>query len=165
LDRLELIRFLQVAQTLTVHHGALAYLLGINALRASEAAAVRIEDYSETLRGHRVLHLVSKGTKPRHHAVDRPGAPRSGTPAAATEPKDPWYCALYRGTRATAATVTGWCCGSRRQRAFPGTLVPSQAVGGDHRASGEADDHIVGNEVRGELPTTIFWASQVFMCW
>src|SRR3954462_3573840 len=44
LDRLELIRFLQVAQTLTVHHGALAYLLGINALRASEAAAVRIED-------------------------------------------------------------------------------------------------------------------------
>jgi integrase/recombinase XerD len=64
LDRLELIRFLQVAQTLTVHHGALAYLLGINALRASEAAAVRVEDYQETLRGHRVLHLVGKGTKP-----------------------------------------------------------------------------------------------------
>src|SRR3954465_5139897 len=64
LDRLELIRFLQIAQTITVHHGALAYLLGINALRASEAAAVRIEDYQETLRGHRVLHLVGKGTKP-----------------------------------------------------------------------------------------------------
>ncbi|MCD4533559.1 tyrosine-type recombinase/integrase [Nocardioides sp. cx-169] len=64
LDRLELIRFLQVAQTLTVHHGALAYLLGINALRASEAAAVRIEDYAESLRGHRVLHLVGKGNKP-----------------------------------------------------------------------------------------------------
>src|SRR5690349_15744757 len=64
LDRLELIRFLQVAQTITVHHGALAYLLGINALRASEVAAVRVEDYSETLRGHRVLHLVGKGDKP-----------------------------------------------------------------------------------------------------
>jgi site-specific recombinase XerD len=64
LDRLELIRFLQVAQTLTVNHGALAYLLGINALRASEAAAVRIEDYRESLRGHRVLHLVGKGNKP-----------------------------------------------------------------------------------------------------
>ena len=64
LDRLELIRFLQVAQTLTVHHGALAFLLGINALRASEAAAVRIEDYAETLRGHRVLHLVGKVSKP-----------------------------------------------------------------------------------------------------
>jgi site-specific recombinase XerD len=57
LDRLELILFLQVAQTITVHHGALAYLLGINALRAAEAAAVRTEDYQETLRGHRVLHL------------------------------------------------------------------------------------------------------------
>lgn len=64
LDRLELIRFLQVAQTITVHHGALAFLLGINALRASEAAAVRIEDYSETMRGHRVLHLIGKGNKP-----------------------------------------------------------------------------------------------------
>ena len=64
LDRLELIRFLQVAQTISVHHGALAYLLGINALRASEAATVRIEDYRETLRGHRVLHLVGKGNKP-----------------------------------------------------------------------------------------------------
>src|SRR5450631_1257178 len=64
LDRLELIRFLQIAQTLTVHHGALAYLLGINALRASEAAAARIEDYADTLCGYRVLHLVGKGNKP-----------------------------------------------------------------------------------------------------
>ncbi|MDQ5839867.1 MAG: tyrosine-type recombinase/integrase [Chloroflexota bacterium] len=64
LDRLELIRFLQVAQTITANHGALAYLLGINALRASEAASVRMEDYADTLRGHRVLHLVGKGNKP-----------------------------------------------------------------------------------------------------
>jgi integrase/recombinase XerD len=64
LDRLELIRFLQIAQTISVHHAALAYLLGINALRASEAAAVRIENYAETLRGHRVLHLIGKGNKP-----------------------------------------------------------------------------------------------------
>src|SRR3954447_4204613 len=64
LDRLELIRFLQVAPTITVHHGALAYLMRINALRASEAAAVRIEDYADTMRGHRVLHLVGKGNKP-----------------------------------------------------------------------------------------------------
>ena len=64
LDRLELIRFLQIAQILTVRHGALAYLLGINAPRASEAAAVRVEDYADTLRGHRVLHLVGKGNRP-----------------------------------------------------------------------------------------------------
>jgi site-specific recombinase XerD len=72
LDRLELIRFLQVAQTVTVHHGALAFLLGINALRASEAAAVRIEDYAETLRGHRVLRLVGKGNKPATMPVTVP---------------------------------------------------------------------------------------------
>jgi len=42
----------------------LAYLLGINALRASEAAAVTIEDYTDTLRGHRVLYLVGKATNP-----------------------------------------------------------------------------------------------------
>jgi integrase/recombinase XerD len=64
LDRLELIRFLKVAPTIGVHHGALAYLLGIMALRASEAASVKIEDYRDTLRGHRVLHLVGKGNKP-----------------------------------------------------------------------------------------------------
>ena len=65
LDRLELIRFLKLAPPITVHHGALAYLLGsITALRASEAARVRIEDYAETPRGHRVPHLVGKGTKP-----------------------------------------------------------------------------------------------------
>jgi integrase/recombinase XerD len=72
LDRLELIRFLQVAQTITVHHGALAFLFGIKALRASEAAAVRIEDYAETLRGHRVLHLVGKGNKPATMPVTVP---------------------------------------------------------------------------------------------
>lgn len=33
-------------------------------VRASEAAAVLIEDYAETLRGHRVSHLVGKGNKP-----------------------------------------------------------------------------------------------------
>jgi integrase/recombinase XerD len=37
---------------------------GANALRASEDAAVRIEDYADTLRGRRVLHLIGKGNKP-----------------------------------------------------------------------------------------------------
>src|SRR5918995_4591152 len=72
LDRLELIRFLQVAQTISVHHGALAYLLGVNALRASEAAAVQIEDYAESLRGHRVLRVVGKGNKPATMPVTVP---------------------------------------------------------------------------------------------
>jgi hypothetical protein len=67
-----LIRFHQVAQTVTVRHGALAYLLCINALRASEAAAVRIEDDAENLRGHRVIRLASKGNKPATMPVTVP---------------------------------------------------------------------------------------------
>ena len=55
-----------------MHHGALAFLLGINALRASEAAGVRVEDYADTLRGHRVLHLVGKGNKPATMPVTVP---------------------------------------------------------------------------------------------
>ena len=49
LDRLELIRFLQVAQTITVHHGALAYLLGINALRASDESPRSVGRLSQTV--------------------------------------------------------------------------------------------------------------------
>ena len=64
LDRLELIRFLQIAQTLTVYHGALAYLLGINALRASEAAAVRSRTTKRSSVGIVFLHLVGMGSKP-----------------------------------------------------------------------------------------------------
>ncbi len=71
LDRLELIRFLQIAQTLTVHHGALAYLLGISGLRASEAAA-RIEDYAA---GAPRAAPGRQGQQARHHAPDRAGAP------------------------------------------------------------------------------------------
>ena len=64
LDRLELIRFLQVAQTVTVHH-ALAYLLGINALRASEAAAVRIEDYATPCAGTEFSSWLARATSLR----------------------------------------------------------------------------------------------------
>ena len=76
LDRLELIRFLQVAQTITVHHGALAYLLGINALRASEAASVRIEDYAEYTARPPSAPPGRQGQQAGHHADHRPGTPR-----------------------------------------------------------------------------------------
>ncbi len=44
----------------------------LNALSASEAAAVTIEDYADTMRGHRVLHLVGKGNKPATMPVTVP---------------------------------------------------------------------------------------------
>lgn len=43
---------------------ALVALLGMMGLRVSEATNVRIEDFAETKRGHRVLRLVGKGGRP-----------------------------------------------------------------------------------------------------
>jgi integrase/recombinase XerD len=117
LDRLELIRFLQVAQTISVHHGALAYLLGINALRATEAAAVRIEDYAETPRGHRVLHLVGKGNKPATMPLTVPVL-RVLEACRGERTEGPL---VLRPNRSTAATPTGWSPGSQGPPASPGT--------------------------------------------
>lgn len=124
LDRLELIRFLQVAQTLSVHHGALAFLLGINALRASEAAAVRIEDYAEPLRGHRVLHLVGKGNKPATMPLTVPML-RVLEVCRSERTEGRLILRPLSGTRSTAATPTGWSRGSPRPPAFLGTWTRS----------------------------------------
>lgn len=43
---------------------ALVALMGFMGLRVSEAMNVRIEDFSESKRGHRVLHVVGKGRRP-----------------------------------------------------------------------------------------------------
>jgi hypothetical protein len=89
-----------------VHHGALAYLLGINALRASEAAAVRIEDYRETLRGHRVLYLIGKGQQAGHHAIDRPQSYESLRPVEGNVPKDASCYVRSPASRSTDATAS-----------------------------------------------------------
>ena len=64
LDRLELGNFIATARALSPQHSALAHLLSFLGLRVSEACAVQIEDFADTERGHRVLHLVGKGNKP-----------------------------------------------------------------------------------------------------
>jgi integrase/recombinase XerD len=64
LDRLELGNFIATARDLSPQHSALAHLLSFLGLRVSEACAVQIEDFADTERGHRVLHLVGKGNKP-----------------------------------------------------------------------------------------------------
>jgi hypothetical protein len=112
LDRLELIRFLQVAQTISVHHGALAFLLGINALRAPEAAAVKIEDYRETLRGHRVLHLVGKSVKPATMPLTVPVL--RVLPDGRTDPTPPRSPGISDPTRcAKPRSPTPWTQGCR----------------------------------------------------
>lgn len=64
LDRSELAAFLRASERVSPRHYALGYLLGTMALRVSEACAVQIGDYADEIRGHRVLHLVGKGSKP-----------------------------------------------------------------------------------------------------
>jgi hypothetical protein len=92
---------------LSVHDGALAYLPGINALRASEAALVAIEDYT-ALRGHWVLHLVGKGNKP------------------ATMPLTvPVLYVLGAGQRPAASGTAGrWCCDRSQASRSPTRRLP-----------------------------------------
>lgn len=64
LDRMELGALIQTARASHVMDNALITLMGMLGLRVSEACNVRIEDYQDVERGHRVLRLVGKGGKP-----------------------------------------------------------------------------------------------------
>jgi integrase len=64
LDRMELGAVIQCARASSPSDAALITLMGMLGLRVSEACAVRIEDYQDIERGHRVLRLVGKGGKP-----------------------------------------------------------------------------------------------------
>ncbi len=64
LDRMELGSLIQTARASHVSDAALITLMGMLGLRVSEACNVKIEDYQQIERGHRVLRLVGKGGKP-----------------------------------------------------------------------------------------------------
>ena len=64
LDRMELGAVIQCARASSPSDAALISLMGMLGLRVSEACAVKIEDYQDIERGHRVLRLVGKGGKP-----------------------------------------------------------------------------------------------------
>lgn len=64
LDRMELGSLIQTARACSASDAALVTLMGMLGLRVSEACAVKIEDYQDIERGHRVLRLVGKGGKP-----------------------------------------------------------------------------------------------------
>jgi len=92
------------AHPVTVHHGFWPTCRVSTALRASEAAAVRIEDYADALRGHRVLHLVAKGNKPWPTDQRAAGAE-----------------AGLREADRTGVTRTGWSPASRKLQPSRGT--------------------------------------------
>lgn len=72
LDRYELGRFLQAADTVSPRHHALVCLLALNGLRVSEAVDSEIEGLAFA-NGHRTLTIVRKGGK----EADVPLAPRT----------------------------------------------------------------------------------------
>ena len=81
LDRSELGVFLFTPEQYDRDHAALAVLLGLNALRGSEACATNIEDLGLE-RGHRTLRIVGKATSPRpSHSFPAPSE-RSTSPSA-----------------------------------------------------------------------------------
>jgi integrase/recombinase XerD len=63
MDRGELASFLYTAERTSPMHAALAVLLGLNGLRVGEACGSNIEDLGFE-RGHRILRIVGKGSKP-----------------------------------------------------------------------------------------------------
>lgn len=63
LDRTELAQLLFEAERTGHHHAALAMLLGLNGLRASEACGADVTDLGFD-HGHRTLRIIGKGNKP-----------------------------------------------------------------------------------------------------
>ncbi len=120
LDRLELIRFLQVAQTITVHHDALAFLLGINALRASEAAAVRIRTTPKRCAAIGSYVLLTWGANHRRSPLPcRCCVPSS--PVGENAPRGASSCGRCPASRSIAAMCIAWSAASPSRLASRGT--------------------------------------------
>lgn len=64
LDRVQLGSMIQAARRSSPSKEALITLMGLLGLRVSEACNVKIEDYADVERGHRVLRVWGKGNKP-----------------------------------------------------------------------------------------------------
>lgn len=72
LDREQMRGLLAAGSERSGRDGAIAYLLACMALRSSEACSIRIENYQETVRGHRILQFVGKGSVPARMPIPVP---------------------------------------------------------------------------------------------
>lgn len=64
LDRHQMRALLEAGEKRSARDYAIAYLLACMALRSSEACSIQIEDYQQTVRGHRILQFTGKGYVP-----------------------------------------------------------------------------------------------------
>ncbi len=77
---------------------------------------MRIEDYADTLRGHRVLHLVGKSNKPAAMPLT--------VPVLRVLEACRWCCDRRPASRSTDATPTAWSPGSRNVAGIPRHISP-----------------------------------------
>ena len=127
LDRLELVRFLQVAQTISVHHGALAFLLGINALRRRKPPPSTSSTMPTRCAGTGSCTWSARATS-RPPCRSRCRCCGCWRPAAASAPRGRWCCDRSRANRSPAATPTGWSFGSRRPPGSRGTSARTRCA-------------------------------------
>ena len=121
-------------------HVALVLLLGMLGLRASEAANVNIEDFAGYDRGHRVLRLVGKGSKPA--TVPLPPLIFQALDAAAGDRREGPLLTTRTGNRLSRHDVFRWVRTLGHQAGL-GTIGPHQLrhaavtaaldAGADHR--------------------------------
>ena len=117
LDRSELDVFLFTAERYDRGHAALAVLLGLNGLRASEACATNIEDLGFE-RGHRTLRIVGKDNKPPP-CRSYPAPPRTIDLAIRECHDGP----ILRRRTANASTGAPRTDGSARSASAPGSAM------------------------------------------
>lgn len=72
LDREQMRALLGVAAARSSRDLAVAFLLTCMALRSSEACSIRIEDFQQNVRGHRILQFTGKGSVPARMPIPVP---------------------------------------------------------------------------------------------
>jgi len=125
LDRLELIRFLQVAQTLCVHHGALAYLPGSTHYAPPRPLRCGSRTTPTPCADTGCCTWSARATSPAPCRSPSPSS-ASSKHAAASGPWGRWCCERSPANRSTDATPTEWSPGSRKPLASHGTSAPTR---------------------------------------
>ena len=122
LDRMQLGKLIQHARSTCPKRAALVSLMGLLGLRVSEACSVRIEDFQDVERGHRVLRMVGKGGKPATIPLPPPVA--RALDACAAERTSGYLLTTSTGKRLTRHDAFRWIRTLARQCGLPAGVHP-----------------------------------------
>lgn len=122
LDRIQLGRLIQHARSCGPERSALVTLMALLGLRVSEAVSVRIEDFQDTERGHRVLRIVGKGGKPASIPLPPPVARTLDN--AAGDRREGLLITTATGAPATRHTAYRWLKTMCKHAGLPAHVHP-----------------------------------------